>query len=333
MNKVSQNNESFLRREPDELPKSRKSFLLAVRLIGIIFLLIFLFSGVRIIQPGEVGVLLRFGRLPEGPTAVHNPGLMLSFPYPIDEVIRIPVQELKEIVIDGFWQAEGEGQYATTFHPFEQGYAITADYNVIMPKLSIKYKIGDPVAWVLNNEDPNRIILDVIGVELRRAVSEMLVDDLLTIRKAELVLIIKTRSQERLDSLNVGATILTIEVTELIPPRSILPEFQAVQSAYIQKETAIRNAETYESQTIPAARAEANTMENDARAYATTTLAKAKSEVNSFLELLEEYHRNPDVLKERLLMEYLTAAYSQVGTRYVVPDDPVTGRILIPPAE
>ncbi len=322
----------FLRDTKPSPPHSRFDLVKIIRVIGIILLILFLLSGVRIIQPGEVGVLLRLGRLPDGPSAVNKPGLMISFPYPIDEVIRVPVMQNREMVIDAFWHSEDVCQTATTFHPFEQGYCITGDYNVVLPKIAVKYNIADPVAWVLSNKDPDRLLLDAVAAELVHVIGEMRVDDLLTERKAELVFNVKSRAQARLDSINAGSTILSIEITELIPPRSILPDFQDVQNAYIGKETAIRNAEAYKAQQIPAARAEANRIINAAETYSVGTLATANGEANSFLEILEEYRLNPDVVKQRLLLEYLTLAYIQVGNRYVVPGDPVSGRLLIPPS-
>ena len=113
---------------------SRANLVRIMRIVGIVFAVIFLFSGVRIIQPGEVGVLLRLGKLPFGPSAVYQPGLMIAFPYPIDEVIRVPVQQNKEMVIDGFWQPEGADDNATSFHPFKQAYTLSADYNVVLPE-------------------------------------------------------------------------------------------------------------------------------------------------------------------------------------------------------
>lgn len=50
-------------------------------------------SGIRVVNNHEVAVVLRFGRL-VGDTReeqVKEPGLLLAFPYVIDEVIKVPV--------------------------------------------------------------------------------------------------------------------------------------------------------------------------------------------------------------------------------------------------
>ena len=62
-------------------------------------LLIMLASGVKTVKPDEAAVVLRFGRLVGTTRAdqIHGPGLLLAFPYPIDEVVRVAVRQVKEL--------------------------------------------------------------------------------------------------------------------------------------------------------------------------------------------------------------------------------------------
>lgn len=56
-------------------------------------------SGIRVVNNHEVAVVLRFGRL-VGDTReeqVKEPGLLLAFPYVIDEVIKVPVGKVHEV--------------------------------------------------------------------------------------------------------------------------------------------------------------------------------------------------------------------------------------------
>lgn len=303
-----------------------------LQIVAILLFLVFVFSGVRIIQPGEAGVLLRFGKLPSRVTAAHPPGLLIAFPYPIDEVIRVPVESIRQITILDYWQPDISGTSVSSFHPLEQSYCITGDFNVVLPRLIVKYRINDPIAYALAVADPEKILRDSVGAELVRTIGEMEVDYILTEGKSVLAMTVKNRSQERLDAVGAGLRIVSIEINELIPPRSILPDFQAVQSAAIEKETVIRNAQTYQAQRIPEAEAEATQIKTQAEGYSVTTLARANADANAFVELLEEYRRNPDVVRERLLNESLARALSQAGSRYVAPGPPISGRLLIPPA-
>lgn len=52
-------------------------------------------SGLNHIGPNEVGLVRRFGRLVErdGKVTLYPPGLLLTWPAPIDDVIRVPVRQ------------------------------------------------------------------------------------------------------------------------------------------------------------------------------------------------------------------------------------------------
>jgi len=303
-----------------------------LRIVILALVVIFFASGVRIIQPGEVGVVLRFGKLRSGVARTHPPGLLIAFPHPIDEVIRISVESIRQISIEDYWQPEVTGNSSSSFHPFEQGYCLTGDYNVVLPKLIVKYQVKDAVQYALAVMDPEVILKETTGAELVRTIGEMGVDYILTEGKADLANTVMSRAQERLDLIGVGIRIVSIEISELIPPRSILPDFQAVQSAYIEKETDIRNAETYYEAQIPAARAESTRIGNDAEVYRENLLARARGDANAFDEIFEEYRLNPEVVRERLRNEYMARALAAAGKRYIAPGPPISGRLLIPPA-
>ena len=61
-------------------------------------------SGIRVINNYEVGVVLRFGRL-VGDTQeeqIKQPGLLLAFPYVIDEVIKVTNDDVKRVAATYF---------------------------------------------------------------------------------------------------------------------------------------------------------------------------------------------------------------------------------------
>src|SRR2546426_206113 len=64
-----------------------------VKVVMVILVFLFIFSGVFIVGPQERAVVLRFGRAPvgQGEKALLGPGLHWSFPYPIDEYIKVPI--------------------------------------------------------------------------------------------------------------------------------------------------------------------------------------------------------------------------------------------------
>ena len=59
-------------------------------------------SGITIVKPDEVAVILRWGRLVGATPALqeHGPGLLFAFPRPVDQVVRVPVKHV--------WEVDGE---------------------------------------------------------------------------------------------------------------------------------------------------------------------------------------------------------------------------------
>ena len=55
-------------------------------------------SGIRVVDSGNVALILRFGKLvgdtPE--EQIHEPGLLFAFPYIIDEVVMVPTGSIME---------------------------------------------------------------------------------------------------------------------------------------------------------------------------------------------------------------------------------------------
>ena len=73
-------------------------------LVAVLAGLAILFSGVKVINPQEVAIIKRFGKVvgQNRSEQVHGPGLLLAFPYLIDEVVRVPVKQVQELQITTF---------------------------------------------------------------------------------------------------------------------------------------------------------------------------------------------------------------------------------------
>jgi len=311
------------------------------RALVIILVVVFILSGVRVIQPTEVGVVTRLGKLITAGGGVVQPGLYIGLPHPLDRITRVPSPVVvRELSIDTFWQADtANAASVRSFHPFEQNYCITGDFNVVVTKLTVKYQISDAVNYALFTDDPELFLQQAIESELVQAVSELDVDFILTDGKAYLANLVMARTQARLDSLTdiqsersgIGINVLSVEINELIPPRNILPLFLDVQNAAIDKETAVRLAESDRAVKIPNARAQANSIVNQANAYSTQATSAAEAEADRFISILDEYLQQPELVRAWIWNESISRILVNVGSRYILPGPPVGGRMIIPP--
>ena len=102
----------------------------------IVLVLAFLASGFKTVDSNEQALVLRFGKIRGvGEKRLLDPGLHWILPYPIDEIVKIPVQTQVNLPIDSFWyyQTQSEilsGQMrpvrpGSPLKPLQDGYCLT----------------------------------------------------------------------------------------------------------------------------------------------------------------------------------------------------------------
>jgi HflK protein len=187
MTDENQENREDLTAEPGpeggELDAAGKSLSEALRIsfvvlkvIMIVLVVLFLASGFRTVESGERALVLRFGKIRGvGADRILGPGLKPLLPYPIHEVVRIPIEERVNLAVNSFWyyltpgeQLGGEAQRATRIidklDPIKDGYCITrsekqgqaaagsdgSDYSIVHCKWQLTYQIDDPERFFRN---------------------------------------------------------------------------------------------------------------------------------------------------------------------------------------
>lgn len=285
-------------------------------------LILFSASGITVIEPGEVALVLRFGKL-HGTTPadrVKQPGLLFALPFPMDEVLRIPIRREGELLIDDVWKGlSGSDDSGGTIDPLREGYVLTGDQNLVQAKLLVKYRISDPVSFVLLHRSDTRLLKDTMIASLSRIVSGWNVDSALRQQaivdgvSESLSAATMRLAQSRLDEVESGLTLSAIEFQELHPPRHVVAEFQRVQSEKIAIETSVREAEGFAAREIPRAESERNRLVAEATTSANALTTNANAEVSVFTELLTQYKQHPTFLRQRLYSETLEEVLLNVG--------------------
>ncbi len=308
------------------------SVLRHIYLVAGFLLLLYLLSGITVVASDEVVLLLRWGRL-VGDTpgqATHQPGLLFAFPRPIDEVIRLKVKKIYELEIRDLHFAVRQNDDPTsiltapgrTIDPEKSGYCLTGDNNVIQALLMAKYQIDDPIQFAFLHSRPQDLLKDVVMAAMVRSVAEKEVDDVLSEGRKLLASTVRRRAQKRLDTLGAGMILLSLEFTDLVPPRQVMDDFKKVQSAFIDKETKLKEAQKYREEQVPRAQADKSATIREAQAYANDVLSRARGDADAFRSLIQEYHKNPRVIKERLYRESIEKILAKAGkTRFVPPPE------------
>jgi membrane protease subunit HflK len=275
------------------------------------------FSGVRVVKSGEVAIVLRFGKI-VGDTAeeqIHKPGLLLTFPYFIDEVVTVPTDNVIQQTVERHYT------YGNILDWKNSGYLITGDQNIALVSTSVKYTVSDPVAYALYINRADKMIDACVSNAMLETAAYTDVDAILTSGKEQYVGTVIEEAQRKLDAAGTGITLQAIELTNVSMPEEVRYVYEQVNASTVEASTMIENAKQYRNTIIPQAESVANlTVQSAHTAYA-YGVSGATNSLNEFWGVLEEYQASPDVVRARIYREKMVRALSTIGKIRVVTDD------------
>ena len=243
--------------------------------------LLYLASGLYVVQPGERAVLRRFGQVLSGNM---GPGLHYRLPWPIDRVDVISVTAIRRAETD-------------------RALMLTGDENLINVRLGVHYQVDDPVAYLFRVTEADSLVASAAEAAVRQVIAEEAVDKVLTIDKAEIQQRAANIAQVTLDTYETGLRIVDVQLLESSPPEAVADAFRDVASAREDKETLVNEALAYQNESIPNARGDAATMINAARAYAAEKLNLASGEAARFAAQQIAHAGRPEITHIRLYLE------------------------------
>ncbi|MEO0650317.1 MAG: SPFH domain-containing protein [Planctomycetota bacterium] len=298
---------------------------------------VWLGSGVSSVAQNEVALVLRFGRLVgEGEAQqIRRPGLLLAWPAPIDRVVRVPVERVLELELVGLDRGETDlagvslESLPTTIDPTVDGYALTADRNVLQTRALVRYSIADPIAYALREQAPEQTLEALAQAALVRVLAAAPVDELLRSRRETLGRQVRERVQPRLDALGLGLRVEGVELIRIDPPLQLQRAFDEVEIARIEAARTVQQALAYRALELPRAEADARRAVADAAIGSRESVARARAAGQTFGALSAEAARAPEVVEQRLLEEARARVFEAAGSTKWVPADLENFRITI----
>jgi membrane protease subunit HflK len=295
-----------------------------------VMIILYAGSGITVVKPDEVAIILRWGRLVGQTPALqqHGPGLLFAFPRPVDQVVRVQVKHVWEVPVSTLAPSndysDEQERYGSTLNPLKEGYALTGDQNIVQANMVARYRVRDPAEWAFYGPRVDDVLRVEVTSAMVRSLGEMGVDRVLSDGREKLIATVTRRVQDGLDASHSGLELSSLELIRLAPPQALAGDFDAVQSAFITAQTQQSDAHAFAESTIPAAQSEADTSVQTARGEADAALAVAKGDAEAFRALVVQYRANPGVVRERLYRDAVERAISAAGTvRWVPP--PVGG--------
>ena len=273
-------------------------------------LALWLFTGVYMVGPDEVGVVRTFGEY----TRVAQSGLNYHFPYPIEQVNTPAVTEVKRIEI-GF-RTLNNGQYRTVE---KESLMLTGDENIVDAEMIVQYKIKDPVAYLFKIVEPELTVREAAEASLRSVVGRNKIDETLTTGKFQIQEGTKTQLQLILDKYESGIHVVAVQLQDVSPPKEVIGAFKDVASAKEDKNRMVNQAEGYRNDIIPKARGEAEAMIRDAEGFRESRIKRSEGDAAKFTTILKEYRKAKSITQKRLYLETMERVLPGIE-KIIVPD-------------
>ena len=273
-------------------------------------LALWLFTGVYMVGPDEVGVVRTFGEY----TRVTQSGLNYHFPYPIEQVNTPAITEVKRIEI-GF-RTLNNGQYRTVE---KESLMLTGDANIVDAEMIVQYKIKDPVAYLFNIVEQELTVREAAEASLRTVVGRNKIDETLTTGKFQIQEGTKTQLQLILDKYESGIHIVAVQLQDVSPPKEVIGAFKDVASAKEDKNRMVNQAEGYRNDIIPKARGEAEAMIRDAEGFRESRIKRSEGDAAKFTTILKEYRKAKSITQKRLYLETMEKVLPGIE-KIIIPD-------------
>jgi membrane protease subunit HflK len=253
---------------------------------AILAVVIWAAMGFYSIDESERGVVMRLGQLqPE----VVQPGLNWNPPL-VDTVEKVNVTRVNS------------RSYTKDM--------LTTDENIVSVSIEIQYRVQNPAKFIVVVREPEVSLDNAAESAIRHVVGGQPMDQVLTQGRVQVAAEILERLQRYMTSYDSGIFVMQVLVRDARPPEAVQGAFNDVIKAREDEQRVQNEALAYANRVVPVARGEAQRIIEQANAYRDQVVARADGEASRFEQLLTEYEKAPQVMRDRL---YIDAMQSVLG--------------------
>jgi membrane protease subunit HflK len=283
--------------------------------------LVWVFSGIYIVDAGKQGVVMRFGAY----SSTTPPGPHWHIPYPVEQVEIVDVEQRRFVEIGYRSGAAGQSVVAVP----REALMLTEDENIVNVQLAVQYQVSDPEFYLFDVRDPDAVLKQVAESAMREVVGKSEMDFVLKEGRAQVVADIKALMQKILTSYKAGLLVSDVNLQDAQPPEEVQAAFSDAIKAREDKERLKNEAEAYANDIIPKARGAAARQLQEANGYQESLVAKAEGEASRFTQLLGEYKKAPEVTRKRLYLETMESVLGQTS-KVVVDSNNANNLMYLP---
>jgi modulator of FtsH protease HflK len=249
----------------ESLVRALRSSFNILRLILILLVVAYFASGTFQVHSGEQGLIVRLGRLTDGPGGgpVYAPGFYFAWPDPFDQKIRLP-GTARELRVNTFVFKKAEDErdkplselesYGRSLKPGVDGAMITGDKNLAHGRFRIVYHIQDAASLAQNvgealDQELDPLLERLAESAIIRAAAHRRVEEVTREAIGELTKEIQDLLMADLNRLSTGIVVDNV-LAETIEPLPVREAFLRATAARNEMESERSKAEQTASQKL-----------------------------------------------------------------------------------
>jgi len=286
-------------------------------LIVVIVAFLWLVSGCFLVQEGQTGVVMTFGKYSHDTTSGFN----WRLPYPIQSHEIVNVSQVRTVEVG--YQANVKNKQP------KEALMLTDDENIIDIQFAVQYKLKSASDWVFNNRDQESTVKQVAETSIREVVGRNKMDFVLYEGREKVALDVFQLMQQILDRYHIGVQVTNVTMQGVQPPEQVQAAFDDAVKAGQDLERQKNEGQAYANDVIPKARGAAARMQEQSQAYQASVIANAEGNASRFKQVLDEYQKAPAVTRDRMYLETMQQIFTST-TKLMVDTKNGNNMIYLP---
>ncbi len=287
--------------------------------IATIFGLLWLSSGFFIIQEGQVGVVLQFGKY----QYEAGPGFQWRLPYPLQSHEIVNTSQVRTVEVGYRGNVKSK--------VLRESLMLTDDENIIDIQFAVQYRIAKAPDYLFNNRNAEESVLQAAETAVREVVGRSKMDYVLYEGREQAGLQVAQLTQQILDRYKVGIQVSSVTVQNAQPPEQVQAAFDDAVKAGQDRERLKNEGQAYANDIIPKAKGASARLLQEAEGYKQKVIATAEGDASRFKSVLVEYNKAPAVTRERLYLDTMQQIFTNVTK--VVTDTKQGSQLLYLPLD
>jgi membrane protease subunit HflK len=260
-------------------------------LVAALLALVWIGSGFYIVDAGQRGVVLRFGKYLE----TTEPGPRWHLPYPFERVDIVNIAQVRTLEIGYRNNVKNK--------VLKEALMLTDDENIVDIQFALQYVLKSPEDFLFSDRNPDATVMKSAESAMREVVGKNSMDFVLYEGREQVAVQAQKLMQDMLDRYKTGIQISKVTLQNAQPPEQVQSAFDDAVKAGQDRERLKNEAQAYANDVIPRARGTAARLLQEADGYKQRVIERAEGDAARFRQVATEYAKAPGVTRDRLYLD------------------------------